>query len=144
MSLEKWKTASVFTKVATACVVLSALVGLIIGFITLDALEDAFGLLNSFISDIRPMLVVYLLVYYLIDIIVAIGLLFIKNWAKSLATWWGILAAVSMVLAIKEPHALFVSYILSIAAAVCLFLGKEDFPQKRAHAERGQHESYDR
>lgn len=124
MNLDKWKESSMLTKVGTICVLLSAVFGLILGFILLDSLSEAFSVLPF---DVGGALVVFLLVYYGIDIFFFFGLLRLKRWARSWAIWWGILSALSIVLMIKHPSAILISYALSVIAAVCLLLSGADF-----------------
>lgn len=129
MSLKKWKSASLCTKIATVCVGLSALVGLILGFILIDDLEDSFSALPI---DMSSFLVVYLLLWYGIDFVVMAGLLFVKRWARSIAIWWGVLSALSIIMAIKNPTAIFISYALSVLAAILLVVARKDFAKNKA------------
>ena len=127
MNLDKWKSSSILKKIGTVCVALSAIVGLILGFILIDDLSDAFDMLPI---DISGWLVLYLLLWYGIDFVVTIGLLFLGRWARSLAIWWGILSLLTIIMQREYPTAIFISYILSVIAGVCLLLAKKDFKKQ--------------
>ena len=129
MSLDKFKESSVLTKVGAVCEILSAVMGLILGFVLIDELSDAFDAL-PLPFDLEGALVLFLIVYYTIDIIVFFGLLFLKRWARSLTIWWGILSVLAIVMQRSNPSAIFISYALSVVAAVCLLLAKGDFKKK--------------
>ncbi len=126
MNLDKWKESSILTKVGTVCELLSAVIGLILGFMLADEIADAFSMF-PLPFDLEGILIVFLIVYYGIDIIVFFGLLHLKKWARTLTIWWGIGSVLAIVMQIKNPTAIFISYILGAVAAVCLLLAGNDF-----------------
>jgi hypothetical protein len=79
-------------------------------------------------------LVVYVLAYFAIDVIVAIGLFFVKGWARNLTIWWGILALITIVTSIKQPTAWFVPCLVQAVSALCVLIAKNDFKKQKLEA----------
>lgn len=128
---DKLKEASGLVKIATVCVLASAVLGIIFGFVFLDQVSEGLDFISSYLPfDMGMACIIYILVYYAIDFIVAFGLTRLSRWAYSLATWWGIFAAISIAMSIRHPSAMFVPYVLSVVAAVCLFIRRSEFAKK--------------
>lgn len=127
MALEKWKESSGMTKVASVGMALSALLSLIIGFAILDDLSDALGKLGDFIPD--GVLVVYVLLFFAIDVAVAIGLFFVKGWARNLTKYWGVLSLISIITGIIGGgfSSWFIPQIITVISAIAVLLAKDDF-----------------
>jgi hypothetical protein len=131
MAFEKWKESSGKTKIASGGMALSAVLSIIIGFAILDDLEDALGVLSSFI-DVGGILVVYVLLFFAIDVAVAAGLFFVSGWARRITMYWGVLSLVSIISGIVGGgfSAWFVPQIITVISAVAVFGAKDDFPAK--------------
>lgn len=131
---KKFKELSGLSKFAIICVFLSAITGFILGFLFFDDVTNAFGNLPF---DVSGIFVAYLILYYSIDILIEFLLTRGNRWARTLAIWWGILALLTLVTSISNPSAMFVTYGLSVVAAVCLLIAKKDF-QKETKSEKAE------
>lgn len=116
-------------KIAGILIGLSGLIGLISGFILLETVSEAWDFLG--LSWFPP---VYILILYLPDILVTIGLFLNWKWAKSLGIWWGILSLLSTIATIKNPSIWTFSNLLCVAGAVVIFLDKR--AEKAAKTEK--------
>lgn len=120
------------TKAGTVLVALAAITGIIIGFAYIREVANAFSGFASFLPfNIYTACRIYVLIFYLIDFIVVLGLLFMGRWARSLAIWWGVLAVLTIVMSIKSPSAMFIPNICNAVAAVCLIIAKADFAKTK-------------
>jgi uncharacterized membrane protein YoaK (UPF0700 family) len=89
-------------------------------------------MLSNFI-DVGGILVVYVLLFFAIDLAVAAGLFFVKGWARRLTMYWGVLSLISIIIAIAGGgfSAWTVPQIITVISAVAVFLAKGDFPSKK-------------
>ena len=128
MALEKWKESSGMTKAASIGMALSALLSIAIGFAILDDLSNALGMLSNFI-DVDSILVGYVLLFFAIDVAVAIGLFFVKGWARNLTKYWGVLSLISIITGIIGGgfSSWFIPQIITVISAIAVLLAKDDF-----------------
>jgi hypothetical protein len=133
MALEKWRASSGAAKFASIGMTASALLSIIIGFAIIDELGTALGMLNSFI-DVSGILGLYILLFFAIDVVVAIGLFFVKPWARNLTMYWGVLSIISIVTGFKSGgfSTWFIPQIITVISAIAVLLAKGDFV-KEAH-----------
>jgi hypothetical protein len=106
---------------------LAAVLSIIIGFAILDDLGESLGMLSSFGIDLDGILVVYVLLYFAIDVVVALGLFFVKRWARNITIWWGVWAIITIVTSFGSPSAWLVPSILQAVSAVLVFIAGKDF-----------------
>ncbi|MDR0908172.1 MAG: hypothetical protein LBM77_00245 [Spirochaetaceae bacterium] len=130
MAFKKWRESSIFTKIASIGMAVSAVLSIILGFSLVND-ADVFGVFGQL--GISTILYIYILLFFVIDIIVALGLFFVARWAKSWTIYWGVLSVISIVTSISSPSAWLLPSILQAASAVLVVLDSKDFPEKQKH-----------
>ncbi|MDR1142716.1 MAG: hypothetical protein LBK77_00675 [Spirochaetaceae bacterium] len=130
MALQKWKDASRATKIASILMALSALLSLVIGFSILDDIPMP-------IPGMGEIATVYVLLFFAIDVIVAIGLFFVAKWARRLTIWWAILSFLSIIPSFTtgEFSAWIVPQVVTLVSGILLLAAGKDFTKKKVKEE---------
>lgn len=124
---ENWISLNVKAKIGAVCMALASILNLIFVLAFMDAVGESFDAISNILPfDIEVFLVLYAILFTLLDLLIAFFVVCHKKWARATGIWWGIWGIISIAMAIKSPSAMFVVYGLYIIAAICLLLTKKE------------------
>lgn len=123
---ENWISLNVKAKIAAVCMALASILNLIFVLAFMDAVSEAFDALSRMLPfDIQVFLVLYAILFTLLDLLIAFFVVCHKKWARTTGIYWGLWGIASIAMSIKAPSAIFVVYGLYVIAAICLLLTKK-------------------
>lgn len=123
---ENWFSLNVKAKIAAVCMALASILNLIFVLAFMEAVGKAFDAISGALPfDIEVFLVLYAIMFTLLDLLIAFFVVCHKKWARKTGIYWGLWGIASIAMAIKTPSAMFVVYGLYVIAAVCLLLTKK-------------------
>jgi hypothetical protein len=126
MAAKNWAQASIATKLASIGMALSAILSIVIGFAILDKFPVP-------IEALENIAVVYVLLFFAIDAIVAIGLFFVKRFARSLTIYWAVLSVLSVVPEIMQGaiSPWIIPNIFTVISGILLLAAGKDFKKEK-------------
>lgn len=123
---ENWISLNLKAKIAAVCMALASILNLIFVLAFMDAVSEAFDALSRMLPfDIQVFLVLYAILFTLLDLLIAFFVVCHKKWARTTGIYWGLWGIASIAMSIKAPSAMFVVYGLYVIAAICLLLTKK-------------------
>lgn len=92
----------------------------------MDAVGEAFDAISGVLPfDIETFLVLYAILFTLLDLLIAFFVICHKKWARTTGIYWGLWGIASIAMSISSPSAMFAVYGLYVIAAICLLLTKK-------------------
>ena len=123
---ENWISLNVKAKIAAVCMALASILNLIFVLAFMETVGKAFDAISGALPfDIEVFLVLYAILFTLLDLLIAFFVVCHKKWARTTGIYWGLWGIASIAMSIKAPSAMFVVYGLYVIAAICLLLTKK-------------------
>ncbi len=123
---ENWISLNIKAKIGAVCMALASILNLIFVLVFMDAVGEAFDAISGVLPfDIEVFLVLYAILFTLLDLLIAFFVICHKKWARTTGIYWGLWGIISIAMSIKSPSAMFVVYGLYVIAAICLLLTKK-------------------
>lgn len=115
------------SKIAAILIGAGALIGFIVGFIFINTFCKALEPLSGFLPiNFKVIYIIELVLLYVPEILVTIGLLLKWKWARNLGIYWGVVAVLTIISSISHPNFMLVPELMTLAGAVLLFLEKRE------------------
>ena len=123
---DDWISLNIKAKIGAICMSLASILNLIFVLVFMDEVGEYFDAFANIVHfDIEIFLVLYAILFTLLDLVIAFFVVRHKKWARAIGIWWGIWGIVSLVTSISAPSAMFVVYGLYVLSAGCLLLTKK-------------------
>lgn len=123
---DDWISLNVKAKIGAICMSLASILNFIFVLVFMDEVGEYFDAFANMVNfDIEIFLVLYAILFTLLDLVIAFFVVRHKKWARAIGIWWGIRGIVSFVTSISAPSAMFVVYGLYVLSAGCLLLTKK-------------------